>query len=296
MDHPARPRVNWWRLLGWILTAIALGFIINWLVKQDHTIWRTALHLRLGWLLGAMAFFLLWFYLRATAWDRISRLHGYGDGRHVNLRLWAQSELLRYVPGNVWSFAARFRGTTEGGATRGASAQAVVLEGLLQITGAVVVTLWFWMGGPWKLLALLLFILFPWAAPKIIPWAWKLLRRKSELPPVSSSSLNLLLGLYTGIWLVFGLGSAALYYAFGSLPLLSVNTLVGLNVTSWLLGYLSIITPMGLGVREVATVRLLQPWLASGPASIVAVVTRLWLIVSEVVFFALTVVLSRRRR
>lgn len=295
MDDSSRPRLNWLRFLGWLLTLAAFAIIGHWLVQQETSVWRIVVHLQPGWLTLALLLFLLWFYLRAVAWDLISRLHGFGEGRQVNLRLWAQSELMRYVPGNVWSVAARYRGATEGGVSRGGSAQALALEALLQLSGAAIVAGWFWLGGLAKLAALGLFIILPFVLPIALPWLWRLLRRSSTLPVVSTQAINKLLGLYTLVWLIFGLANAALYQAFDSLPVIGVSALIGLNVVAWLIGFLSFITPMGLGVREVVIVQLFAPLVASGPASVVAVVSRLWLIVSELVFFGVATLIGRRR-
>lgn len=283
------------RTAGWVLTFVAFWFIGRWLVSQDHDIWFTATHLQPGWLAVALALFLLWFYLRAVAWDRISRLHGFGEGRHVNLRLWSQSELMRYVPGNIWSVAVRFRGATAGGVSRGGSAQALALEALLQLSAAAIAAGWFWLGGWWKALSLGVFVALPFILPWIMPRMWKLLRRTSILPTVAPRELNAIIGLYGVVWLVYGLANAAIYYAFGTLPPVDVVWLIGLNVSAWLIGFLSFITPMGLGVREVVIVKLFAEAVAPGPASVVAIVSRIWLITSEVVFFALATVIGRKR-
>ncbi len=295
MDHSARPRLNWWQLIGWALTLVAFWFIGRWMFAQDRSVWSIAVHLQPAWLALALGLFLVWFYVRAMAWDRISRLHGFGEGQKLNLRMWSQSELMRYVPGNIWSVAARYRGATAGGVSRGGSAQALALEALLQLAGAAIVAGWFWLGGWWKAATLGLFAALPFLLPKLLPRLWKLLRRTSILPPVAPNDLNILIGLYTLIWLIFGLANAALYFAFTDLPLVGISGLIGLNVAAWLIGFLSFITPMGLGVREVVVVQMFAPVVASGPASVVAVVSRLWLIVSEIVFFLITTTVGRKR-
>lgn len=296
MDYSARSRLTLWRLLGWGLTLAAFWYIGRWMFTQDRSVWRIALELQPGWLAVALGLFLVWFYLRAMAWDRISRLHGFGEGQKLNLRMWSQSELMRYVPGNIWSLAARYRGATAGGVSRGGSAQALALEALLQLAGAAIVAGWFWLGGWWKAAALGLFAALPFILPKLLPRFWKLLRRTSILPTVAPNDLNILIGLYTLIWLIFGVANAALYFAFPDLPLVGISGLIGLNVAAWLIGFVSFITPMGLGVREVVIVKMFAPVVASGPASIVAVVSRLWLIVSEIVFFLIASILGRKKR
>ena len=83
-------------------------------------------------------------------------------------------------------------------------------------------------------------------------------------------------GGYVVAWLAFGLGLWFLIRAFG---LDGPNMLVaaGAFSLSWLLGFVVVIVPGGLGVREGAMTALLAPWLGVEQSILLALVSRfLW--------------------
>ena len=60
-------------------------------------------------------------------------------------------------------------------------------------------------------------------------------------------------------------------------------------------GFLALLTPAGLGIREGVLVVALAPVLPAGPALVVALVSRLWMMLVELAGAALTHLLARRR-
>ena len=76
--------------------------------------------------------------------------------------------------------------------------------------------------------------------------------------------------------------------AVARLPLSLYPTFVAIFTISWLAGYLTFLTPAGLGVQEVSMATLLSFYLLLPVAGIVAVVFRVCLMLAEgtAVFFA----------
>jgi uncharacterized membrane protein YbhN (UPF0104 family) len=64
---------------------------------------------------------------------------------------------------------------------------------------------------------------------------------------------------------------------------------------AWALGWLVLVTPAGIGVREGALVLLLGEQVGTGLALVAAVFVRLQLILGDLFFLGLAGVLSRRR-
>lgn len=287
MDDRPGPRLVWWRLLGWLITLLALGFVVRWLLKVDHAAWRTLLELNGWWLAASVAVFQVWFILRFWGWEFIIRRHGYTAQRQQNLRMWISSELLRYIPGNIWSFAGRFQGATAGGVERKSSIHALILEaaGLLSAAGIVSLAS---LGQPWIWWTPLAVILVVVVMPIIIRWMMRIM--KHEALQFRWTEMAALLGLYLAVWIVFGLAHIVLFHALrptiGALP---ASVAMGVSVFSWFIGYITIITPMGLGVREATFSKSLvaATSLSVSTAGLVAVISRVWLVVSEVIFFTL---------
>lgn len=109
MDDRRGQNINWTKLLGWVLTVAALVFVGRWLWRLDRSVWHQLTQLHIGWLAVSLGLLLGWFVLRFWAWRTISHHHGYQGPTSGNMRMWALSEFMRYIPGNVWSFAARWR-------------------------------------------------------------------------------------------------------------------------------------------------------------------------------------------
>lgn len=282
MDDRGHQTIIWLKRSGWLLAGLAILFVVRWLWQIDRAAWIQLWHLKWPWLVLATIILWGWFLLRFLAWHIISRSHGYQTGRRKNLRMWMISELLRYVPGNIWSFMRRWQGSVEGGSTPGSAGQAVMIEALAQTSGAGLVAAWY-LPWPWSGLVFSSVLVMYFSINTLLAWLWKKWR-KHDLPPhLSITELLRLIFLYVASWVVFGIASAALYQAFTGLPQISWVFLTVTNVMAWLIGYLSIVTPMGLGVREVTFVGLVRDYLAAPLAGLVSLVTRLWMVIAEII-------------
>lgn len=292
MDDRAGKTVKWTKVLGWCLSLVALWYLAGWLRSVDPTVWKYLLTAEWTALLLSLVIFQGWFVLRYFGWEKISRKFGLQDARRSNIRMWTLSELLRYVPGNIWSFAARFKGARTGGTTTSGAVAALVLEALFLTTGAglVAALLWRITWWPiWLLATIMLVFGIPTVIQRIGLW-----RQWQDLPGLRLAESALLIALYSGSWLIYGVAQTIMIKSITEIDVPVFGTLIGINVLAWLIGYISIITPMGLGVREVAFVGLLRTT-TSSIASVLAIATRVWLIIAEIVFLLVVLLIPRRR-
>ncbi len=295
MDDRPGQKINLWTVLGWVVTILALVFVVRWLTQLDRNVWESLQHLKYGWLFLSLCIFQVWFFMRFLAWEFIVHRHGSEAQRHQTLRIWTLSELARYVPGNVWSFAAKYRGSVKGGARPAAALQALGIEGFSQMSGAgLTAVLLYDVTNLWWV-ALVIVVTFPLLVPLLLSMLtrWK---RWGATPKISiNESLGLLLW-YSLVWTVFGAATALVYRSFSGVPSVTMLWLIGINVAAWFIGYISIITPMGLGVREVAFVKLAAGILPNALASLIALVSRLWFVLSELVFLGLVILWDAAKR
>lgn len=277
MDDRRRASVAVLRVVGWLVSLLTVGFVIRTLVRA-HLQWTDVVHLKWGWVVIGILFMNLWYYLRGIIWLGLLQDANSVENRAVAMKRWALSEMLRYIPGNVWSFVGRYRGAAKEGTTAGKAWSVIVVEIWVLLTGAIVATSIFdwqsrWM---WWLIGGL-------ASVVVLPFILKLLKRWT-----TTMRWNRLLWfalLSTISWATYGLGMAAIFRAMPNVPVIGWATLIGVNVAAWMVGYLSLITPMGLGVREVALVSFLgDSGVTAGLASLAATIGRIVLILSEGVF------------
>ena len=290
MDDRRDQHVNYWRLLGWIVAIIALVFVGRWIWRLDRHVWSNLKQLRWHWLLLSVLLLQLWFVGRFLAWEYLVKKFGSQATRTINARNWTLSELARYVPGNVWSFAARYRSSTSTGVSSPNAIQVLALEVIGLASGAGLIAAMTYQPQTWWWAALLIIMIVPIIAAPIVTWVTKKFNA-GQAPPVGLTTMIGLICWYMIVWLIYGLATTAVVRSFPGLNF-TWTSMVGINVAAWLIGYLSILTPMGLGVREISFVALSAGQLSAGVASLVSLTTRLWLVVSELFFLGLVLTWS----
>jgi hypothetical protein len=122
-------------------------------------------------------------------------------------------------------------------------------------------------------------------------------------PGVALPGARVIVGLalgYAVYWAITGLAFAALVRAMFPLAAADVPLAIAGYAASYAVGFLSLLTPGGLGVREGVLVLALAPIMPAGPALVVALVSRLWMMLFEllgaVAAYGLERVVKGRRR
>ena len=208
-------------------------------------------------------------------------------------RIWFVSNLARFIPGMVWQLAglatlARGAGISAAAAAGGSLLQQVVLL----LTGLVVTALWApallgqW-ASPWIMTViavaglLALIGALPAALPRGGELLGRLLRRPVSWPAPSRASLAAYVVSMCVPWVAYGVS----FWLFGrgllgpGAPRFSLA--VGGYVASYVAGLIVVFAPSGLVVREAALVAALGPSIGGGPALVLALAARLWVLVVE---------------
>jgi len=245
--------------------------------------------------------------LSAWSWGATLRTLGCkASGREMS-RVWYRSMVARYVPGTVPGIAYRIALTTEIGVSRTIAAAATVVDWvcwLLSALFACLVTAPWWSvnaanlahgalpGSRWIGLAVALPVGLIMLHPRVIGWLIAKASSKAgaELPPEMSYRQTLrLIPIYLVKWPLYGLsiavflpGSAAGWV--GHLP-----AATGAFSLGWVGGFLSPISPGGLGVREGIIVGVLHGAAAAQALLAAALLSRLVTTAAEVLCWIGTV-------
>lgn len=277
-DVPARPRRRWLRAAGTGLILGVWGFalIAQWQALQQHT-WSLEAGPLFGGFLWAGASWLL----IATGWWQAVRAVGGSIGAGPAIRIWIATMVYRYLPGNVWHLAGRVYWGGRAGESRAALLAGSALEQVLTLAGAcllILITLPGWPAGRWLAAPAALGLAGTWLIlqPALGRPILDLLARRTgrAILPVfpSPGRVTRLTALFALAHAVTGLSTWAVASAIGRpadlLPCL------GATAAAWTIGYLSLLTPSGLGVREGALTLLLTPTLGAPAALLVSVLAR----------------------
>lgn len=260
----------------------------------------------LGHVLAAAAILASYYLIFVIGWVLILRALnmriGYADAVGAEML----SMLAKYIPGGVWTPAARVVAAKRLGLPPGPVLASVGYEaGLSAIAGVIVfalalpyapsvdlpVPLWTIVG----FAALLVVLLHP----RIYgPAADKLLKRLGD-EPIPRLPLRATLGvlLFYGVtWLLGGLALRQMALAFGAdIPITAIAYLGGASALGAIVAVLVVFAPSGLGVREGAVYALLLAYTDGATALVVVALNRLLLTAVEALLLGGVVTLRRLR-
>ncbi|WP_310571453.1 lysylphosphatidylglycerol synthase domain-containing protein [Gemmatimonas sp.] len=283
-----------------VLVLLLTGVFIAWALHGQWAEMRASardLRVEWRWIAAASATVLAVYALLIQSWRVLLRGWGGDLPYPAAVRIWTIANLGRWIPGKVWSVGALSVLAAREGVSGTAAAGAAVLGTLLNIgagfgigvimgaegldtvypgfrTGAMVATAVF-LAGVLALPRLLPPVLGWFAAKRGVPMASKQL---------SASTLWAAAAMNAASWLGYGLAFAL--FSRGVTPRISSDPALFIAVftASYLIGYLVLFSPGGLGFREAAlTVFLVGVGAAGqGDAVILGVTSRVWLTVLEV--------------
>ncbi len=305
-----------WRT--WVIAAVVAAFFAVTLFARWRQVMAVKWHLEVGYFAVACVLLAASYALVAALWGLA--LEAVAAARPiVGARIWFVSNLARYVPGNVWSFVgaaelARREGVRRRDTlavmalTQGLSVGVALLVGLpvllaersrlgrpalvgtALLLAAVVTALLLWRP-LWRVAAPLLARRFPGLVTSGGEGAAG--ERASLPPPLAVVGLCIGYALY---WAVTGLAFAALYRSLFPLAGGDVPLVVAAYAAAYAVGFLSLLTPAGLGVREGVLVVALAPLLPAGPALVVALLSRLWMMLFELLGVGVAWLVARAGR
>jgi uncharacterized membrane protein YbhN (UPF0104 family) len=290
-------------VLGLLLFARQVWVSLRAIEQQD------LVQIKPYWLLASLAGGVLVFAFQLLAWAQVMRYLGVSIPLRQLLRGFYLSFVPRYIPGSVWGYWSRSEWLEQDlGVPYGVSLTGSVLEALAAVlTGVFVALLHLASGaaGPVRVILILscgtLLALTILAVPRLATGLGRrLLREKAPSTIGRHHSLPLwsvAILFYLVLWAAFGasLHCSVLAIA-GATPTGLLTSMFAASV-SWIVGFLAVIIPAGLGVREVTLSALLASasGLPSWQADVIATVSRFVLILAELLWLVAGIVLSARR-
>lgn len=248
----------------------------------------------------------LYFAGLAVCWGLLLRsMDGAARGAALSssVPIWLTTMLSRYLPGNVWHIVGRLAFTERLGVSRTQVLTSAVVEQFLMLLGALAIfglSLPLWSGRAGDATWLLLLVpaglvaLHPRALGAILGWAATRLHRPDLAWPYRYSQLLIVLLAYVGAYLAAGLACVVVLAGLGVDPI-PLAPAIGASGLAWAIGYLSFLTPSGLGVREAALTALLAQYIPLPAAIVGGLVHRLALTLGELLAAGAALVYARVR-
>jgi len=313
----------WKAAKPWIrrtITFLFLAAIFFWMGRKIARHWsdvrgRVGLISLPEFVIAVAMFALFLFAVRALSWRRILKGLGYPLPVAPAVRIWSTSELARYVPGVIWQVAGRAYLALPYGVSKTVCAASQVLEltifllanillgagclavfGLRNVQGDARIRLLEMLA----LVPLLLLMLYPGIFYGVLDWVLRLMGRPSHAKRLSAGQLAGLL-----VWAIVGLlwQNLAVFLIVArplGLHWSKWYVVTGSYSLAWCAGFIVILSPGGLGVREpvfMLAMRFALPQYVRDQFSnkadmdafvfFLAALLRLWTIAGEMVVFGL---------
>lgn len=308
----APSRVKLTTIIQLVLLVVTLWLAGRALVQQWDGVRASAAqaHIAWSWIAIASAIVLATYAALIQSWRML--LAGWGSVLPfpAAVRIWTIANLGRYLPGKVWSIGAlgvlAKREGVSGVAAAGAAILGTMLNigagfGIMALSGARVLgTIQPWL----QSLAITIsvcFVIGTVLLPVILPPVLARVATWRNVPPQTTHLPASTLWQSTAInalsWAAYGLAFAAFAKGVAPTVIAAPAMFITIWTASYLVGYIFLFAPGGIGVREVVmSTSLVGLGLASaGDATLLALASRAWLTVWEIVPGVLSLAWSSRQ-
>ena len=220
------------------------------------------------------------FLLVGSLWHRCLRLAGADGVPHWKaVRVWTITLFAKYVPGSIWHYVGRVESLRALGIRRTATLRSMAFEAsvlvisALFLGGLAVLLSGGWSGDlpegrpMWAVVGGLLV-----GGPLGVRWVTHgRARLVSEIAAIAMAR-----------WIVVGLGFYMLTASLTPLPSPQLMWIAfGVFPLAWAAGFLAVMVPGGVGVREAVLVLFLTPILGPAEAAALSIIARLWWMLGE---------------
>ncbi len=286
-------------LIGWPLALLSIAFVIKFVADQSEGVTFSLSDINYFYLGIGIGLFLLYYFLRTYIWKLLIESDGSKVDLVENTYRFAFSELKRFTPGNIWSIISRASLFTDLGVEKRLVGISMIADIQLVVIGCSLVSVFaipFILNSSNELHSKL-YSLIPFSIILIIIYfvvigvIYKKRYGKSDgiiksfFLPGFKNKIKLQSTVLTFItYFIYGLGNFFVLISIANTSFVNSIAISAFFTFALLVGYLTFITPMGLGVREIIVTLGLSEILSPADAGAVSIFSRIILILSELSF------------
>jgi uncharacterized membrane protein YbhN (UPF0104 family) len=283
-----------WRIFGIVVVIICFYFVGRALYLNWHTIADAKLKFRGEYLIVSYIFMFITFGIVAYTWEKSLAMLGEKISFLQALQINAIATLPKYAPGKVWGILGKVYLAKKEGLTEHSCIVTITLETILYLLSGLILFLLTSVPRVKSHMPVIFYLLiipvclvtiYPPIMIKITNFFLKLFNRPLIDVTPNYFQILLLLLLYTLSWILQGFGVFFLIRSFYPIDFKLVLIIASLHAFSWALGFISIITPAGLGVKEGVFSYFLSFFLPPGVAAITSILVRIWGTIGELIYF-----------
>jgi hypothetical protein len=278
-------------LIKMILGLAAIAFMFyylmqNWAMLKHHqwhfNIWLLLLSLGLLWIAIASAVYIYQIVFRKLVGAEITYAQTF---RVINI-----TNIGRYLPGKLWSVVGLIYYTSEYGINKKQTTLAVITNEVAGKASALILGLcYFFFADTLKgylpamvgLLIACLVVIHPWVLDKVINTGFRILKKQTIEIAFGYWTILKFVLIFIVSWLLHSLAFYVLVNAITPIGSVNIFKFATILPLCWVIGYIILLAPGGLGVREAMLVVMLGEFLPQEVALAIAIIQRIWFTVVE---------------
>lgn len=295
-----------WVRYGFV--ALALGLAVYAVQREWDDLVPALRELPVGLVLGSAAVGVVYLLLTMMSWRAVLADLGSPLGPRATFGVFFVSQLGKYVPGGVWNVVAAGELGADHQIPRRRSLSAMLVTVFVSVVSGLAVgvpTLAATAGGLqgayrwlWLLLPVLLALLAPPVMNRVLARVMRLARRDPLEHPLTTRGTFAAVAWAVAAWCTVGVQVWLLALGTGveATPA-SWARVTGAYAVAWVVGFLVLVVPAGLGAREVVLLALLAPLVPNdGAVLVVVLVSRIVQTAADLLLAGTGLVVSRRGR
>ena len=292
--------------LGLPLTITSFFFIFKFLFQSSSEVINFVSDINIVPFIWGLVFLIFFFLLKSYVWTRLVESKGYKINTLESVFFYSHSELRRYIPLSIIGFATRIEKFNKYEIPRKTLLSLIGKEALILAISSFVIsipgiiyilqlsstnTLFYYL--PLREIAIFGLMSFVFLSALLFYFIHR--SKRFTLANIKMFALNNLETFFLSAlsWTLFGIGNLLIAVSFYYFSPYAIIPFASFFVLSWLIGYLSFITPMGLGIREGILIYGLSYLSPFSIATTLAIVLRVFLIVSELFFYLVIFLMMR---
>lgn len=299
--------------LGYLAQAVIVGLIFFFLIRNLSGNWEVVSEdlsrFHVWWLVPTTIFLCLAFLMLVETWRLVLKGTGASLSFSAACKVYFGSNMGKYLPGKIWQILGMVYLAEKRGISRVRSFTSSVVSQFFGVFSGLLVgmaflvpagrttflgsAIWFWAVLVLFVIICGVFLSQPALLQRVMNRLLLLLHKEPVEFRFDSSGLLLYILLYGVSWILFGV--AFFFFSMGAVnPEIDFlwPATAGFSIAT-VCGFLAIIVPGGLGVREGILVLLLSGFLPSHLATLLALSYRLWFTVVEVILFGASFLIRR---
>ena len=248
------------RTAGVVVALAAVGFCVATLVSNWSRIGALVEHASPGWLVVGLGCAVLAMTGLGALWWQSLAVFGERRGLVLTLSWYFGGELGKYLPGGIWPVVGRGELAARGGVRRATGYMTTLIAyGCMCVAAMLTCGVLAPAAGTWGwalvgLVPIALLAVHPELLQRLLALGHRLSRGRLGIQPLSWPGMLRLVASSVPAWLLLGASSAAIAHALGIRQ--EVPHVMFAAVAAWIIGFLAIPVPAGVGLREVAFIAL----------------------------------------